>query len=231
MLIFAVTLFANQELEFYTIKKYNKDYNKLNTTQKKQISDEYSKLIKVSNLLKKEVEDIPAYKTINSLTILELWSNHFMNNYNPSEEEIKALYAKLRPKTIVKYKLRNIIVKFEASANKIINKLNNIKEKKKKLDTFVKYVSRYSTDFKTINRDGNLGWVTKNQLNKNVQKQLEGKKDNDLVKINVDNNGWEILFIEKYVPRRDATYKESKKILISTLKKNALARELKMLLN
>ncbi|XPV68723.1 MAG: peptidylprolyl isomerase [Halarcobacter sp.] len=226
-ILLTASLFANQELNFYTYKQYNQNYTKLTLEQQKQIANEYEQLKKITSLVKKDIEEKPIYKTIDNITVFEVWSKYFMNGYTPSEEKIKSLYNKTKPQTIEKYKLRNIIVKYESSADKIINKLKAIKNKKDRLPRFIKYVQQYSTDFNTINKDGDMGWVNMNLVNKTIQMQLKDKIAYDFIKVNLDNKAWEILFVEDYKPKRAATYEEVKNSLIIALKKEALSKEIR----
>lgn len=229
-LVLTISLYANnEELKIYTLNKYNTNFNKLTKQQQKKVKKEYQQIDKLAEKLKFKVFAKPYYKVTFNRSIIDAWSYDFMKNYKPSKEELQKMFKKNKPLIAKTYKLRGIIVKSKTTANKIEKELKKIKENKKRLEKFEKLVEKYSSNLKNIKSKGNLGWISAPKLKKEVRDKLKKKKKNEVVTVNLDKKVWQVLWIEDYKPKREATFKEVKNSLIKLAKKRALSKEIKKL--
>ena len=162
-----------------------------------------------------------------NLATVDIWTNKFMQNYKPTNSELLELYKLEKPRVVAKYELRNILVTYEENADRIINMLNSTQNKKQ---TFIKYVRSVSNDVASKQNNGLTELVDENKLNPQIKEALKGKKEEDIVKINLKDLGTQIILIEKYIPEKDATFDEAKEALSNLAKRKALTKEIELLL-
>ena len=231
--LFSVSLFAvdQKELASYTAQKHKASFEKQEQKIKDEITKEYEKMNKLAQILEKDkMKNDVDYKVTKTMAMVGIWSNKFMKDYNPTDSELQALYLLLKPKAVSKYNLRNILVSHEKNADSIIKSLNEIKEPKAQLTSFIKNVKENSKDTKSKEKDGLSGLIDSNKLNPDIIAALKDKKEGDIVKVNIKGVGTQIILIDKYVPQKDATFEESKNVLIQSAKRNALNKEIELLL-
>ena len=187
--------------------------------------------VKLSQNLEKDImkNDINLRTAKNILTV-DIWSEKFLRSYVPTDTELKELYKAEKPRIVAKYELRNILVTYEENADKIIAALNRLKNKKDKQESFIKYVKSVSNDLASKQKDGLTDLVDVNKLNIEIITALKDKNEGDIIKVNLKDVGTQIIFIEKFIPEKDASYIESEEALINLAKRKALAKEMDLLL-
>ncbi len=221
---------SNNELISFTAQKYKVDYNAQTQENKDKLKIEYEQTLKLVNIVSKDVKDNIDLKVATTLSTLTVWSKEYIKNIKISDATLKEMYEKEEPKTITTYKLSNILVNSEKTANEIVTNLTNIKEKNKIFEEFKKEVAKTSQDFITKKNGGSRGWIEINKLDKNVQDKIKDKKANDIFKVKVENIGWQIIYIEDFKPAKKATFEESKKLLTNLAKQQLMVKEIDNLL-
>ena len=93
----------------------------------------------------------------------------------------------------------------------------------------VKYVKSVSNDNTSKNNDGLSPLVDENRLNPEIREALKDKKVGDIVKVNIKDLGTQIIYLEKYIPQKEATFEESKDALRELAKKLALNSQIELL--
>ena len=230
--LFCVNLFAQQgEVTSYTAQKHKVDFNKQESKTKESLEKEYQRSEKLAQILEngKMKNDIDL-KVAKDIVTIDIWSNKFLNSYQPSQTELQELFKAEKPRVVAKYELRNILVTYEENANKIMNTLINSKTFKDKQETFIKYVKSVSNDLASKQKDGLIDLVDVNKLNAEIKVALKDKKEGDIVKVSLKDVGTQIILIEKYLPEKDATFEEAKDALINLAKRKALVKEIETLL-
>lgn len=229
-LFFSVSLNAN-EIFSYSLMKYKADFSKQNQQSKDALIKEYAKLKNLAQVLEASVmkDDIDLQVAKNML-IVDIWTNKFLQSYKPTTNELNELYKIEKPRAVAKYELRNILVSYENNADRIIGMLDEIKDKTQKKDSFIKYVRSVSNDVATKQNNGLTSLVDENKLSPQIKEALKGKKEGDIVKVNLKDVGTQILYIEKYIPEKIATFEEAKEALIDLAKRKAVAKEMDLLL-
>ena len=230
--LFCVNLFAQQgEVTSYTAQKHKVDFNKQESKTKESLEKEYQRSEKLAQILEngKMKNDIDL-KVAKDIVTIDIWSNKFLNSYQPSQTELQELFKAEKPRVVAKYELRNILVTYEENANKIMNTLINSKTFKDKQETFIKYVKSVSNDLASKQKDGLIDLVDVNKLNAEIKVALKEKKEGDIVKVSLKDVGTQIILIEKYLPEKDATFEEAKGALINLAKRKALVKEIELLL-
>ena len=230
--LFCVNLFAQQgEVTSYTAQKHKVDFNKQESKTKESLEKEYQRSEKLAQILEngKMKNDIDL-KVAKDIVTIDIWSNKFLNSYQPSQTELQELFKAEKPRVVAKYELRNILVTYEEYANKIMNTLINSKTFKDKQETFIKYVKSVSNDLASKQKDGLIDLVDVNKLNAEIKVALKDKKEGDIVKVSLKDVGTQIILIEKYLPEKDATFEEAKGALINLAKRKALVKEIELLL-
>ena len=125
----SMNLYAD-EIASYTAIKYHVNYEKQNPKSQESLQKEYQKIKRLSKTLEATVmKNDTDVEVAKNLAIIEIWSNKFMQSYKPSEAELNELYKTEKPRTVGKYELRNILVSYEKNADRIIEMLNEIKNK------------------------------------------------------------------------------------------------------
>lgn len=219
-----------EEVKSYTIQKYKVNFNTQTDKSKQDISSEYLRVANISNAIANSIKDDVDIQVASKIVSIDIWANKYMATINPSDEQLKKLYETQSPKVSPRYNLRNILLKDATTADKLIKTLNSIKDKSKKLDKFKELVKSYSIDIATKNKDGVIGFIDTNKLDKKIQEKLKDKKASDIIKVDIANIGIQILYIEEYQSERKATFEESKQLLVKLARQEALNLEINRLL-
>ena len=230
--LFCVNLFAQQgEVTSYTAQKHKVDFNKQESKTKESLEKEYQRSEKLAQILEngKMKNDIDL-KVAKDIVTIDIWSNKFLNSYQPSQTELQELFKAEKPRVVAKYELRNILVAYEKNADRIIAMLNEIKNPQEKKESFIKYVRSVSSDVASKQNNGLTELVDENKLNSQIKDALLNKKEGDIVKINLKDIGTQILLIEKYIPEKKATFEESKDALNNLAKRKALTNQMEIIL-
>ena len=216
---------SQNELASFTAQKYRVDYNTQTQENKDKLKKEYENTLKVLSVITDEIKDDIDLKVATNLMSLNIWSQKYIQNLKISDETLKELYVKEKPKSVPTYNLYNILVNDEKKAKDIFAKLEKL-PKEARLKEFKKQVAANSQDFSTIKKDGNIGWVEIQQLDKNIQENIKDKKINDLVLAKVENIGLQIILIDDYKPVKDVTFEESKEFLTNLAKQQELIKRI-----
>jgi len=225
--LLAEDITVNQaEVISYSAQKHRVDFNAQTDKSKADIIKEYSQSAKLANSALVDLKDDVDFKVATQIVALEIWAQKFMVTINPSDDELKKLYELEKPKINARVNLRNILVKDEVTADKLLKTLNSIKDKTKKLEKFKELVKSDSLDITTKSKEGAIGFVDEGKLDKSIQELLKGKNSGDIVKFNIPNIGWQLFFVEEYQPSRDATLEEAKQFLVNALRQKALGTEI-----
>ena len=219
---------GENEVISYSTLKYKIDFDKQNSQLKDSLNQETNRVKKIAQILESNImkNDIDL-EVAKNLATVDIWTNKFMQNYKPTNSELLELYKLEKPRVVAKYELRNILVTYEENADRIINMLNSTQNKK---ETFIKYVRSVSNDVASKQNNGLTELVDENKLNPQIKEALKGKKEEDIVKINLKDLGTQIILIEKYIPEKDATFDEAKEALSNLAKRKALTKEIELLL-
>ena len=231
-ILFNINLFSDEkEVASYTAQKHKVDFYKQEAKVKEALTKEYDTVVKLSQNLEKDImkNDINLRTAKNILTV-DIWSEKFLRSYVPTDTELKELYKAEKPRIVAKYELRNILVTYEENADKIIAALNRLKNKKDKQESFIKYVKSVSNDLASKQKDGLTDLVDVNKLNIEIITALKDKNEGDIIKVNLKDVGTQIIFIEKFIPEKDASYIESEEALVNLAKRKALVKEMDLLL-
>lgn len=232
ILILGVNLMAENlenELQVFTAQKYRVDYTKQSNEAQEDIKKEYENTKKLSSKIYSEIKNNLTYKIALDNLNITVWSQKFMATLKITEDDLKHTYEKEAPKALARYSLRNILVKNEKKANDILSRLQKAEEADLVV-IFTKVVQEDSEDITTRLKEGKLGWLDINKLEKPLQDALKDKKKNDLVKIKLNNLGWQIILVEDYQASRKATYEESKQYLNNIIRQQKLNEEIQKLL-
>ncbi len=225
-----VSLNAN-EVKIYAQEKYNFQFDNQTEETQKKIEQEYQQNYKLFKILDAtKMKNNPQIKVITQIATVQLWSNEFLNNYHPSQQELQELYIKTKLKLSERYKLSTIKVQYNASAIKIMKQLEKVKERQKKFEMFQDLVQKFSIDIKTKKNHGEIGWVEKQYLKYEVKKALEKSKQGDVIKVFIEDDGWQILYVQEHSVSQEATFAEAKMGLIKMAKQEALEKEIEKLL-
>lgn len=224
------TLILGDEVASFAAIKYKADFTKQDHKTQQGIVNEYSRLKKIAKTLEAtSLKGDSDFEVAKNLLLIDIWSKKFIQSYNPTEEELKKLYVEQKPSVVAKYELRNILVSYEKNADMILEKLNQIQNPKEKKESFIKYVKSVSNDNVSKNNQGLSPLVDINRLNPQIREALVDKKEGDIIKVNVKDLGTQILYIEKYIPQKEATFEESKEALKELAKKAALNSQIELL--
>jgi parvulin-like peptidyl-prolyl isomerase len=230
MLLLSSYSYANNELESFSMIKYKTQYSALNDEQKKKLTQEYDNIKKISTKLQeKEMKDNPDLKVATNMSTFRIWSSDFMKKYNPSNTELENLFKSQKPTLLPTYTLRNILVQDEKTADSLLKSLA-IKDKKKQKEAFIKAVKEKSFDLASVQKEGLLESVNASKLHPNIQKALKDKKVQDVVKVQMPKNNWQVILIEDFKASKNATFEESKPALIKLAKQQALNKEIEKIL-
>ncbi|QEZ89453.1 hypothetical protein ACIB15232_1351 [Aliarcobacter cibarius] len=224
------TIVLSDEITSFTAIKYKADFSKQDHKTQQAIVNEYSKLKKMAKTVEAtSLKGDSDFEVAKNLLLIDIWSKKFIQSYNPSEDELKKLYIEQKPSVVAKYELRNILVSYEKNADMILDKLNQIQNPKEKKNSFIKYVKSVSNDNTSKNNDGLSPLVDENRLNHEIREALKDKKVGDILKVNIKDLGTQIIYLEKYIPQKEATFEESKDALRELAKKLALNSQIELL--
>jgi len=214
------------EVASYAIQKYRVSLDAQTEQGRTQLTNEYFQTSRVADALMATMKDDIDLKVITKLFTVDIWAKKFMASINPNDEELKKIYEIQKPQSSAKYNLRNILLKDEVSADKMIKQLMAIKDFSKQLTKFKELAKSDSIDPSAKETQGEIGFIEFNKLDQNMQGLLKGKKAGDIVKLNIPKIGWQILFVEEYQEAKLATFEEAKPLLIGTIRQESLKKEI-----
>lgn len=217
------------EIASYTTQKYNVDYNAQTQENKDKLKKEYENTIKIVNAISNDVKNDIDYKAAKNLLIINVWSQKYAQNLKISEVTLKELYIKEKPKTVPTYNLYNILVSDKKKADEIYSALEKL-PKEKRLEEFKKQVKLNSQDFISNKKEGNIGWIEIQKLDKNIQENIKDKIKNDILISEVENIGYQIILIDDFKPIRDVSFDEAKEFLTNLAKQQELIKKIDTLL-
>lgn len=217
------------ELVSYTAQKYNVDYNAQTQENKDKLKQEYSNSVKLLNAISNDVKDDADYKAAKTLLAINIWSQKYAQNLKISDVTLKELYAKEKPKTVPTYNLYNILVSDKKKADEIYALIEKF-PKEKRLEEFKKQVKLNSQDFISNKKEGNIGWIEIQKLDKNIQENIKDKIKNDILISEVQNVGFQIILIDDFKPIRDVSFDEAKEFLTNLAKQQEVIKKVDSLL-
>lgn len=217
------------EIASYTTQKYNVDYNAQTQENKDKLKKEYENTIKIVNAISNDVKNDIDYKAAKNLLIINVWSQKYAQNLKISDATLKELYTKEKPKTVPTYNLYNILVSDKKKADEIYSALEKL-PKDKRLEEFKKQVKLNSQDFISNKKEGNIGWIEIQKLDKNIQENIKDKIKNDILISEVQNVGYQIILIDDFKPIRDVSFDEAKEFLTNLAKQQELIKKIDSLL-
>lgn len=228
----AATLLQN-ELSSFVSQKYKVDYDTQTQENKDKLKKEYEDTIRlvalISNDVKNDTDYKAAYKAAKNLIAVNVWSQKYMQNLKISDEVLKELYNKEKPKTVPTYNLYNIFITDKEKAEDLFDTIEKL-PKTERLNEFKKQVKINSQDFISNKKDGNIGWIEIQKLDKNIQEKIKDKNTNDILIAPLENIGWQILLIADYKPAKEVSFKESKEFLTKLAKQQELRKKVDSLL-
>ncbi len=217
------------EIASFTAQKYNVDYNAQTQENKDKLKKEYEDTIKVVNAISNDVKNDTDYKVAKNILALNVWTQKYAQNLKISESTLKELYTKEKPKTVPSYNLYNILVSDKKKADEIYSTLEKL-PKDKRLEEFKKQVKVNSQDFISNKKEGNIGWIEIQKLDKNIQENIKDKIKNDILISEVQNVGYQIILIDDFKPIRDVSFDEAKVFLTNLAKQQELIKKIDSLL-
>ena len=217
------------ELISYTAQKYKADYNAQTQENKDKLKKEYEDSQKLLNAISNDVKNDTDYKVAKTLIAINIWSQKYAQNLKISEQTLKDLYAKEQPRTVPTYNLYNILVNDKKKADDILASLEKL-PKERRLEEFKKQVKLNSQDFISNKKEGNIGWIELQKLDKHIQENIKDKNKNDLLVSEVENIGYQIILIDDYKPIRDVSFDEAKEFLTNLAKQQELIKKIDSLL-
>ena len=213
----------------YTAQKYKADYNAQTQENKDKLKKEYEDSQKLLNAISNDVKNDTDYKVAKTLIAINIWSQKYAQNLKISEQTLKDLYAKEQPRTVPTYNLYNILVNDKKKADDILASLEKL-PKERRLEEFKKQVKLNSQDFISNKKEGNIGWIELQKLDKHIQENIKDKNKNDLLVSEVENIGYQIILIDDYKPIRDVSFDEAKEFLTNLAKQQELIKKIDSLL-
>ena len=217
------------ELISFTAQKYKVDYNAQTQENKDKLKKEYENTIKIVNAISNDVKNDMDYKAAKNLLVINVWSQKYAQNLKISDVTLKELYEKEKPKTVPTYNLYNILVSDKKKADEIYSILEKL-PKDKRLEEFKKQVKLNSQDFISNKKEGNIGWIEIQKLDKNIQENIKDKIKNDILISEVQNVGYQIILIDDFKPIRDVSFDEAKEFLTNLVKQQELIKKIDSLL-
>ncbi len=218
------------EVASYATQKYRVNFDAQTEQGRAQLTNEYAQTSQVADALSTVMKDDIDLKVITKLFTVDIWAKKFMTTINPNDAELKKMYELQKPQSSSKYNLRNILVKEETSADKIMKQISQIKDITKQIIKFKELAKSDSIDPAAKTTEGEIGFIETNKLDKNMQSLLNGKKAGDVVKLNIPQIGWQILLIEEFQEAKLVSFEEAKPFLIGTIRQEALKKEIDKLL-
>jgi hypothetical protein len=221
---------SQAELISFTAQKYKVDYNAQTQENKDNLKKEYQDTQKLLNAISNNVKDDADYKVAKTLLAINVWSQKYAQNIKVNDATLKELYEKEKPKTVPTYNLYNILVSDKKKADEILSNLEKITDKTARLNEFKKQVNLNSQDFISSKKEGNVGWIELQKLDKKVQEQIKDKKVNDIFLTQVENVGYQIILIDDFKPIREVSFEESKEFLTNLAKQQELIKKVESMI-
>lgn len=217
------------ELSSFVSQKYKVDYNTQIQENKDKLKKEYEDTLRLVNLISNDVKNDIDYKAAKNLIAINVWSQKYMQNLKINDEVLKELYNKEKPKTVPTYNLYNIFMTDKKKAETLFSGIEKL-PKTERLNEFKKQVKINSQDFISNKKDGNIGWIEIQKLDKDIQERIKDKNTNDILIAPLENIGWQILIIADYKPAKEVSFEESKEFLTKLAKQQELIRKVDSLL-
>lgn len=221
---------SQAELVSFTAQKYKADYNAQTQENKDKLKQEYSNSLKLLNAISNNVKDDADYKVAKTLLAINVWSQKYAKNIKVNDATLKELYAKEKPKTVPTYSLYNILVSDKKKADEILSNLEKITDKTARLNEFKKQVTLNSQDFISSKKEGSVGWIEVQKLDKNVQEQIKDKKVNDIFLTQVENIGYQIILIDDFKPIREVSFDEAREFLTNLARQQEVIKKIESLI-
>lgn len=228
-LIYAANVDVNELISF-TAQKYKVDYNTQSAENKEMLKLEYQDTQKLLTAISNDIKNDTDYKVAKTLLAVNMWSQKYAQNINISDATLKELYEKEKPRNQESFNLYNILVSDKQKAENIFATLEIITDKTERLEEFKKQVSLNSKDFISSKKDGNVGWIELQKLDKNIQDQIKDKKINDIFISEVENIGYQIILIDDFKPAKELSFEESKEFLINFVRQQELIKRVQTLI-
>ncbi len=216
---------SQSELVSFTAQKYKVDYNFQTPQNKDKLKEEYVNSQKLLNAISNEIKDDTDYKVAKTLLAINVWSQKYVQNLKINESTLKELYVKEKPKTVPSYNLYNILVSDKKKADEIYALIEKL-PKEKRLEEFKKQVKLNSQDFISNKKEGNIGWIEIQKLDKNIQDNIKDKIKNDILISELQNIGYQIILIDDFKPVREVSYDEAKEFLTNLAKQQELIKKI-----
>ncbi len=108
--------------------------------------------------------------------------------------------------------------------------MQKIVDKTARLNEFKKQVSLNSKDFISSKKEGNVGWVEIQKLDKNIQEKIKDKKVNDIFLVEIEKVGYQIILIDDFKPSKELSFEESKEFLKQYIKQQELIKKIQSLI-
>ena len=100
------------------------------------------------------------------------------------------------------------------------------KNKTREKESFIKYVRSVSNDVVSKQNNGLTALVDENKLNPQIRESLkDGKKEGDIVKVNLKDVGTQIIYVERYIPEKRQLLKNQRGFNKSCKKKSISKRD------
>ena len=229
LLIFAGNVDQN-ELISYTTQKYKVDYNSQSQENKDKLKKEFDDNQKLFNAITNDIKNDTDYKVAKSLLAINIWSQKYAQNIKVTDEALKELYIKEKPKNKESYNIYNILLNDKQKAEDILVFMQKITDKTARLNEFKKQVNLNSKDFISSKKEGNVGWIEIQQLDKNIQEKIKDKKINDIFLVEMGNTGYQIILIDDFKPSKELSFEESKEFLKQYIKRQELIKKIQSLI-
>jgi hypothetical protein len=218
------------ELISFTTQKYKVDYNSQTQENKDKLNKEYEDTLKLLNAISNDIKNDADSKVAKTLLSINIWSKKYMQNVKISDDSLKELYSKTKPKSPERFNLYNILVTDRKKAEDIFVILEKNKDKIARLNEFKKQVNINSKDFISSKKEGNVGWVELQKLDKDIQNKIKDKKINDIFLTEVENVGWQIILINDHKISRELGFEESRELLTQFAKQQELIKKIQILI-
>lgn len=228
-LIYAANVDENELISF-TAQKYNIDYNAQTAENQEKLKQEYEDTQKLLSAISNDIKIDTDYKVAKTLLAINVWSQKYAQSIKINDVTLRNLYEKEKPKNIESYNLYNILVSDKQKAEEILSNLESFLDKTTRLNEFKKQVNLNSKDFISSKKEGNIGWIEIEKLDKNIQEKIKNKKVNDVFISEIENIGWQVIFIEDYKPAKELTFEESKEFLSNIVRQQELIKKVQMLI-
>lgn len=218
------------ELNSFVKQKYKLDYNVQTQENKDKLKKEYNDTLKLLNYVSNDIKNDPDYKVAKTLLAINVWSNKYVENLKINDQMLQELYEKKKPKIAPTYNLYNILISDKKKAEEIFTLLEKL-PKESRLNEFKKQAKSNSQDSISIKNEGNIGWIEIQKLDKRIQEKIKDKNANDLVMLEMQNVGYQIILINDFKPGKELSFAESKEFLINFIKQQELIKKVNGIIN